>query len=82
MKTQRPRTLSILRAARGLAQADLAVAVGVSIARVSEIERGHRPASTELLACMAHALDCPLAALTGDEFVLTATRTGVEVTTD
>jgi len=52
------------RQARDMTQLALAEALGVSQGYMSEIERGTRGASPELLARIAEALDCPVESLT------------------
>jgi transcriptional regulator with XRE-family HTH domain len=54
-----------LRSARGMSQADLAGAVGVSNSYLSHIEAGRRPVSPTLLAQVAKALAVDLAQLEG-----------------
>lgn len=72
-------TIPTLRAARRVAQADLANAVGVSAATMSNLELGRRPASPEVVERIAAALDCPLEVVAGGNFVLIAHDGQIEV---
>ena len=49
-----------LRRDRGLTLRDLSAAARVSLGYISEIERGQKEASSELLASLCGALDVPL----------------------
>lgn len=51
------------RAARDITQVALAEALGITQGYVSEIERGTRGTSPELLAKIAEVLDCPVETL-------------------
>lgn len=80
MRTSQPFShIRLLRAARGLAQADLAAAAGVSAAAISNLEVGRRPARRDLLEAIALALDCPVRAVTAGDFTVTARSGQVEV---
>lgn len=77
--TTTPRTLPILRAARGLAQAELAGECGVSPATLSNIELGRREPSRELLERIARALACPTQVVAGGDFLLIARAGKTEI---
>lgn len=62
--------ICVMRALRGLAQADLAAAVNVSPATVSNLERGRRVLSPDLRDRIADALGCPPEVLAGDDFAV------------
>lgn len=47
-----------MRVARGIAQADLAIACGISASLLSDIERGRSRPSDEVFAKLASALEC------------------------
>ena len=49
-----------LRSARGLTLRQVAAAAGVSLAYLSEIERGRKEPSSEVLAAVCRALGIPL----------------------
>ena len=54
---------SVLRAERirqGMTLRELSADARVSLGYISEIERGQKEASSELLAALCEALDCPL----------------------
>jgi len=71
--------IPLLRAARGLAQADLATAVGVSTGSLSNFERGRRTPSKSAYERMAEALGCEVAAVAGGDFTLTYRDGTVEI---
>ena len=48
------------RRAQGMTLRDLSSKARVSLSYISEIERGHKEPSSELLAALADALDVPL----------------------
>lgn len=48
------------RRAQGLTLRDVSARARVSLGYISEVERGHKEASSELLAALAGALDIPL----------------------
>lgn len=54
------------RAAAGLTLRDLSSRAQVSLGYISEVERGQKEASSELLYSLANALDVPLSELLGD----------------
>lgn len=57
---------AVLRAERirqGMTLRDLSDAARVSLGYISEIERGHKEASSELLAALCAALDTPLSSV-------------------
>ncbi|WP_268870177.1 helix-turn-helix domain-containing protein [Alkalidesulfovibrio alkalitolerans] len=47
------------RGLRGMTQARLAVAIGVHVTNISEMERGLRPIGKEMAKRLAKALDMP-----------------------
>ena len=56
----------VLRSARmqrGMTLRELSAEARVSLGYISEIERGQKEASSELLASLCHALDMPLSAV-------------------
>jgi transcriptional regulator with XRE-family HTH domain len=55
--------LRSLRMQQGLTLRDLSAAARVSLGYISEIERGQKEASSELLASLCSALDVPLSAV-------------------
>ena len=57
--------LARLRAAAGLSQAQLALAVGVAQPRIAEYERGHKAPSLGAAGKLADALGCSLDQLAG-----------------
>lgn len=71
--------IRLLRAARGVAQSDLAGAVGVSTSAISNLESGRRSASRDEFERVAKALDCPVEAVAGGDFTVTARAGEVEV---
>lgn len=55
-----------IRIERGMTQAELAGAVGVTQAMICSVERGTKACAMQLGAEIARALDCPVMALYGD----------------
>ena len=78
-ETSVPLPISLLRVARGLTQADLAAAVDVSPATMSDIERRRRQPSAGVRERIAKALGCPLAALDGHDFAVVSRSGGVDI---
>jgi transcriptional regulator with XRE-family HTH domain len=83
----------VLRAERmrqGMTLRDLSSSARVSLGYISEIERGQKEASSELLSSLCHALDMPLSdvlrnvsdAVAIEEAALTATPIPVVIRTD
>lgn len=74
----------LVRAARGIAQADLALATQISPAKLSSIEQGRTEASEALLEKLAGVLDCPPAVLAGSDFSIfvRANKVSIEEVTD
>lgn len=58
-----PEAVTYAREKAGLTRAALADAVGVSAGLISEIERGTRNATPEMLIKLATALNCPVVVL-------------------
>ena len=58
-------TLRELRAEAGMTLREVSVASMVSLGYLSEIERGHKEASSEVLSSIAQALRVPLSELLG-----------------
>lgn len=56
-------TLRELRFAQGRTLRDVSTAARVSLGYLSEVERGQKEASSELLAAIASALEVPLSAV-------------------
>lgn len=56
-------TLRAVRMEQGRTLREVSEAAGVSLGYLSEIERGHKEASSELLAAICGAMDMPLAHL-------------------
>lgn len=54
------------RAAAGLTLRDVSQRAQVSLGYISEVERGQKEASSELLLSLASALDVPLSEVLGD----------------
>ena len=54
------------RLAQGRTLREVSTAANVSLGYLSEIERGHKEASSELLASICEALGAPLSAMLGD----------------
>src|SRR5262245_65199709 len=54
------------RLAQGRTLREVSTAANVSLGYLSEIERGHKEASSELLASICDALGAPLSAMLGD----------------
>jgi transcriptional regulator with XRE-family HTH domain len=54
------------RMQRGLTLRELSAEARVSLGYISEIERGHKEASSELLASLCQALDLPLSVVLRD----------------
>jgi transcriptional regulator with XRE-family HTH domain len=74
---------------RGMTLRELSAEARVSLGYISEIERGHKEASSELLASLCQAMDLPLSTVLRDvsdavaveEALLTDTSlTGVSIT--
>ena len=59
-------TLRARRAERGLTLREVSGKARVSLGYISEIERGQKEPSSELLAALAEALDVPLSAVLRD----------------
>ena len=59
-------TLRARRAERGLTLREVSGKARVSLGYISEIERGQKETSSELLAALAEALDVPLSAVLRD----------------
>jgi putative transcriptional regulator len=59
----RAESVTALRASRGLSQADLASAVGVSRQQINRIERGHADPHLSTVRALSQALGVPLADL-------------------
>lgn len=55
-----------VRTAKGLTLRQLSAAAAVSLGYLSEIERGEKEASSEMLAAIAAALDVPLSVVYAD----------------
>jgi transcriptional regulator with XRE-family HTH domain len=78
------------RMQRGLTLREVSAEARVSLGYISEIERGHKEASSELLASLCHALDMPLSdvlrnvsdAVALEEAALTATPIPVVTRSD
>ena len=78
------------RMQRGLTLREVSAEARVSLGYISEIERGQKEASSELLASLCHALDMPLSdvlrnvshAVAVEEAALTATPSPVVTRTD
>jgi transcriptional regulator with XRE-family HTH domain len=78
------------RMQRGLTLREVSAEARVSLGYISEIERGQKEASSELLASLCHALDMPLSdvlrnvsdAVAIEEAALTATPIPVVTRTD
>jgi transcriptional regulator with XRE-family HTH domain len=78
------------RMQRGLTLREVSAEARVSLGYISEIERGQKEASSELLASLCHALDMPLSdvlrnvsdAVAMEEAALTATPIPVVTRTD
>ncbi|GAA5156371.1 hypothetical protein GCM10023340_44010 [Nocardioides marinquilinus] len=60
------------RVARGLTLREVSAAARVSLGYISEIERGQKEASSELLASLCAALDAPLSEVLGEVAVAVA----------
>lgn len=56
-----------IRVERGMTQAELANAVGVTQAMICSVERGTKACAMQLGAEIARALDCPVMALYGEK---------------
>ncbi len=69
--------IRLLRVARGLAQADLAAACGVSAGTMSNIESGRAPVSRKRRTQLARALRCRPQALSGSREALTEALTAM-----
>ena len=74
-----PSPIPLLRAARGIAQADLASAAGVSTGALSNFERARRRPSSATCVRMAEALDCEVAAVEGGDFTVSYANGTVEI---
>ena len=78
------------RMQRGLTLREVSAEARVSLGYISEIERGQKEASSELLASLCHALDMPLSdvlrnvsdAVAIEEAAITATPIPVVTRTD
>jgi transcriptional regulator with XRE-family HTH domain len=78
------------RMQRGLTLREVSKEARVSLGYISEIERGQKEASSELLSSLCHALDMPLSdvlrnvsdAVAIEEAALTATPIPVVIRTD
>ena len=78
------------RMQRGLTLREVSAEARVSLGYISEIERGQKEASSELLASLSHALDMPLSevlrnvsdAVAVEEAALTATPIPVVTRSD
>jgi len=78
------------RMQRGLTLREVSAEARVSLGYISEIERGQKEASSELLASLCHALDMPLSdvlrnvsdAVAIEEAALTATPIPVVIRSD
>jgi len=78
------------RMQRGLTLREVSAEARVSLGYISEIERGQKEASSELLASLCHALDMPLSdvlrnvsdAVAIEEAALSATRIPVVTRSD
>ena len=66
-----------LRVEQGLTLRDLSAAARVSLGYISEIERGQKEASSELLASLCGALDVPLSDVLRDVSDLVAAEESV-----
>ncbi|HEY0119319.1 MAG TPA: helix-turn-helix transcriptional regulator [Cellulomonas sp.] len=76
LRTALGASLRRLRDARGLRLVDVAERARLSVAYVSEVERGRKEASSEVVAALCDALDVPLTAVlreTGDRLARAAT---------
>ncbi len=74
----------VLRARRladGLTLRDVSARARVSLGYISEIERGQKEASSELLAALAQALDVPLSKVLLDVSALLAAEEAAELAT-
>lgn len=60
--------IALIRASRGLTQAELAQVCDISPAKLSSLEQGLTTASDALLEKLAGALDCPPAVLAGSDY--------------
>jgi transcriptional regulator with XRE-family HTH domain len=77
--TQPPSPIVLLRAASGLAQADLAEATEVSPATISNLERGRTEISPDLRDRIAKALGCSPEALIGGDFSVVSSSGQVRI---
>lgn len=75
MEPINPVVVRLLRTARGLSQADLAAACGISGGTLSNLERGHSQPTAGVLADLAAALGTSVEALTGDAVTIAVTTT-------
>lgn len=72
--------LRLIRVARGMAQADLAAEIGISLSSVSNIENGRKRPDEELRSRLAHALGCSANVVAGEsDFALTWIRGRVRI---
>jgi len=67
--------VGLVRALRGVSQADMAKATGLSLASWRRFERGERPATLEVWINTAYALGCRFEHLVGEERLETWTPT-------
>ena len=82
MTTMRQFVGEVLRARRlaaGLTLRDVSAKARVSLGYISEIERGHKEPSSELLAALTTALDVPLSQVLLDVSTLLAIEEGTEL---
>jgi transcriptional regulator with XRE-family HTH domain len=66
------------RLERGLTLRQVSAEARVSLGYISEIERGQKEASSELLASLCHALDAPLSSVLHDVSVAVAVEEAAE----
>lgn len=82
MATMRQLVGEVLRARRlseGLTLRDVSARARVSLGYISEVERGQKEPSSELLAALASALDVPLSKVLLDVSVLLAAEEALEL---
>jgi transcriptional regulator with XRE-family HTH domain len=82
MTTMRQFIGEVLRARRlaaGLTLRDVSAKARVSLGYISEVERGHKEPSSELLAALTGALDVPLSQVLLDVSTLLAIEEGTEL---
>lgn len=83
MTTMRQFVGEVLRARRlaaGLTLRDVSAKARVSLGYISEVERGQKEPSSELLAALTGALDVPLSQVLLDVSTLLAIEEGVDLT--